>query len=170
MQSEKSKVAPVHEAGHFVLHVLLHGTPPHKTRLYGDDNGYCLMLANDGDHLQAILTMLAGYAATAYQLEPVGMKSQMLNFADTEDYYAVRKIYEDAYGPIVNEKLFHDDMLFRYGYVQFLLDMHWDKVCEVAEILEEKREINYDNALEIIKRGAPMDKKVFVSRINKNEK
>lgn len=63
---EDEKIAPVHEAGHFLMQVIAHGVPPRCTMLYAEDDGECWWLDREEQPEKSLLICVAGFAAIAY--------------------------------------------------------------------------------------------------------
>lgn len=160
-QVKDEKIAPVHEAGHFVMQVIAHGAPPLCTMLYGEDDGVCWWLDREAQPEKSLLICVAGFAATAYSLPPLGVKSANIMSDEAEDYIAARRIYARTYGKIRNDAQFRMDLHYRYSFVQFHLERYWAQVCEVAEILRRKKILSQAEGWKMLKRWRKIDSARF---------
>ncbi|NLK84277.1 MAG: hypothetical protein GX280_09430 [Lentisphaerae bacterium] len=152
IKDANTDVYAVHEAGHFVVETYLSERQPFQTSLYPDKHLGIMMpssAAKDLFHLTSV--SMAGYAAESLWKYGEHKPDEVGEFLTESslDYENTLYVMKAATGiEHVTEDMLRY-VLDCFNYAQAILLLYHDKLVNIANELDDKKDISYDRAFEI---------------------
>lgn len=152
IENEALNALAIHEAGHFVMSMLVTRHPPFHTRIVPEWGwGVCIPGAEEDDTLQAGLVAMGGCAAEAYwkngKVVPDELAPYMAN-GSQRDYDNFIGLLKHACGrPNVTEGMLRF-VLDCFNHAQHVIQRYFTVMTALAIALKFDRDIDYNRSIE----------------------